>query len=678
MNTEDAQKMHEDLKVAMSELVKSAASDEKFLNEIQKRGFWRRLFANDTRDLAKAGIRQNELIRNVQKAFQKLVCLVQDVAEQERRVCIAIDELRKSEDAVIAKIASKISDVADVACKAYFAAQKTEVIGWLGLIRTNTSLRKESEWFLFLQLVFDFLNVCRSKHVQCEVESGRYILAAFLKLGRGKSQKFTAKQFALALLDELEKYDLFEEYLKITDVVVDPLIFRKIMNDSKAESCRVLVQLAKKLCETKCVFDVLPKFLTDEKARKDCRRLVIEQSIEGMEEARSYDYVQFADELISGLLPILRGGSDAAPVEECVDCEAPVVENEVENQSVSHCDIAFALADGIAISSHAFLSTNPTEHEKKIYLTLFSLVDPACESIPASHYLRSVARLFGVELCELLHKLDAKDGELLIDEMAKVLSSPERRCAWCLDVVFVACECGCYNDDVVEVLRNFGRKFGYKNDDVRSLLEMAHVVATESDDATKLFEVVKRLSRHTDGWKSILEFRGVKLQGALGAPCVEECLKRSEISLAISKLRCDFELDEGWLFTGDEGCFRRMAIEGARLTYRDRLKALKKSAVQYELVAREALITMHQNVLRYFGCPIVVVDGSIDGICIPEDCDCHRNNWKQDMDEAFDALDVIVNKLGAAVDLGQKQIDLYERGDFSKCIIGLNGEGGVL
>ena len=172
MNTENAQKMHEDLKVAMSELVKGAASDKKLLNEIQKRDFWQRLFANNTRDLAEAGTRQNKLIRNVQKAFQKLVCLVQDVAEQERQVRIAIDELRKSEDTAIEKIASTISDVADVACKAYFAAQKTEVIEWLGLIKTNTSLRKESEWFLFLQLVFDFLNVCRTKHLTNTRASG--------------------------------------------------------------------------------------------------------------------------------------------------------------------------------------------------------------------------------------------------------------------------------------------------------------------------------------------------------------------------------------------------------------------------------------------------------------------------------------------------------------------------
>lgn len=91
-------KKRADLKKAMQDLCEKASEDQKLYDAIKDRGFWARLFANNTRDLAKAGFAQMELIGGLQDAFQWLMEVVQDVQERERHIVAVIEELRKSGD----------------------------------------------------------------------------------------------------------------------------------------------------------------------------------------------------------------------------------------------------------------------------------------------------------------------------------------------------------------------------------------------------------------------------------------------------------------------------------------------------------------------------------------------------------------------------------------------------
>lgn len=111
MDIQVIKQKHEALRTAMAELCESAKSDQEFLSKIQDRGFWERLFANNTRDLAKAAMSQTELIEKVQKSFQDLLAIVKDAAERERQIVSAIDELRESGDAAIAQICDKLGKV---------------------------------------------------------------------------------------------------------------------------------------------------------------------------------------------------------------------------------------------------------------------------------------------------------------------------------------------------------------------------------------------------------------------------------------------------------------------------------------------------------------------------------------------------------------------------------------
>lgn len=92
----------------MEKLCKCAESDEQLLSEIRSRDFWERLFANNTRDLAKAGIAQNELIATVQTDLQELLGLVMDACEREKQLLCIVEKLRQSGDKEVAKLATAI------------------------------------------------------------------------------------------------------------------------------------------------------------------------------------------------------------------------------------------------------------------------------------------------------------------------------------------------------------------------------------------------------------------------------------------------------------------------------------------------------------------------------------------------------------------------------------------
>ena len=98
MDTSLISHKREELKKAMDELCASAGADQKLCDQIKDRGFWERLFANNTRDLARAGMAQMEITEKLQQALQGLMAVVQDADERERQLISVIDELRKSDD----------------------------------------------------------------------------------------------------------------------------------------------------------------------------------------------------------------------------------------------------------------------------------------------------------------------------------------------------------------------------------------------------------------------------------------------------------------------------------------------------------------------------------------------------------------------------------------------------
>jgi len=117
MDTAVISQRREELKKAMAELCKNAECDQKLCEEIKGRGFWSRLFSNNTRDLAKAGMSQMDLFEKLQQAVQGLMEVTQDCADRERQFVAILDELRQSGD-------ESIGELHDVIVKAIKAIVK--------------------------------------------------------------------------------------------------------------------------------------------------------------------------------------------------------------------------------------------------------------------------------------------------------------------------------------------------------------------------------------------------------------------------------------------------------------------------------------------------------------------------------------------------------------------------
>lgn len=109
MNTIDIAQKREELKTVMTELCKSAESDQKLRDQIKDRNFFERLLSNNARDLARAGVAQTEIVEKFIQSFQEFLEVYRDGLEREREFVSVVDELRESNDKVVAEICAGLS-----------------------------------------------------------------------------------------------------------------------------------------------------------------------------------------------------------------------------------------------------------------------------------------------------------------------------------------------------------------------------------------------------------------------------------------------------------------------------------------------------------------------------------------------------------------------------------------
>ena len=99
MDTSLISRKREELKKAINELCERAGADQKLCDQIKERGFWGRLLANRTRDLARAGMAQMEIVERLQESLNGYMEVCHDASERERQLISLFDELRESADA---------------------------------------------------------------------------------------------------------------------------------------------------------------------------------------------------------------------------------------------------------------------------------------------------------------------------------------------------------------------------------------------------------------------------------------------------------------------------------------------------------------------------------------------------------------------------------------------------
>ena len=87
-------------------IVEKIREDEALVKKIQDRNFWQIIFSNNSRDLAKAGMAQNELIRDLHRTIQEIIKLRAADSENSVKIMDCVEAIQKE----IAKIVPELRD----------------------------------------------------------------------------------------------------------------------------------------------------------------------------------------------------------------------------------------------------------------------------------------------------------------------------------------------------------------------------------------------------------------------------------------------------------------------------------------------------------------------------------------------------------------------------------------
>ena len=103
--------MAEAIKVRFQETLKKVASDQALVDKVKDRTVLEALFANNKRDLAKAGIAQNELISELSTEIQDALTLIKQGRMQAEELVKTVDVLRDSLEKAVKGFADKFKGI---------------------------------------------------------------------------------------------------------------------------------------------------------------------------------------------------------------------------------------------------------------------------------------------------------------------------------------------------------------------------------------------------------------------------------------------------------------------------------------------------------------------------------------------------------------------------------------
>ena len=118
--------MAEAIKVRFQETLKKVASDQVLVDKVKDRTVLEALFANNTRDLAKAGIAQNELISELSTEIQDALTLIKQGRMQTEELIKTVDVLRDNLEKVVKGFADKFKGIFAVLVEEH---SRIEIVG---------------------------------------------------------------------------------------------------------------------------------------------------------------------------------------------------------------------------------------------------------------------------------------------------------------------------------------------------------------------------------------------------------------------------------------------------------------------------------------------------------------------------------------------------------------------
>ena len=666
----------EAVKTRFQNILKKVASDQALWNKIKDRSVLSAIFANNTRDLAAAGIKGNELISELSNVVQDALLLINQGMLQKEELIESVDALRGKLEQVTGDFAEMFKGVFSAIIQSNTRiennAKQIAMHNWNRHVRAakESEFNKGNKQLCLLELAYDCLSVVREKGVDIgEVNIEESFRAAWKDLGMDADAKFSVSEFVSGLCEDVEKVglDRFNQIITIDvagKVIPPEYILKNVRGAGYSAVCQFAVDMqgSAKYIPLEVEKGALLKHITESADKGSVVYTVEELATEIIRECLAVEML-FCDE--HGLAKVETRKEDVEETEDKVE----------RTVNTSEFDITDALGSFVAISDHAFLATSPSQEDKKVYLESFALVFAACGGYRESNYLVSMAKLFGIEDSFSQIKKLTLNPKVAIPSVCKLLSTDVRKYMWCVDAMFIGNELFTGKEgekpvqDVRSIILEMCKVFGFKVNEIEPFIDGTEALATAGDPIS-LFTAIKCISLRTDAWRSVVDFKRISLKGAFG-DLHERLRKRSceaiSLSTKVTLSSCDLVNSCGICSTGDENLLERTVISMSRSLTISKFKELKKEVEVFEKESKP-LLSEANSILALFKTKAISIDGCLNSIEPDDATSVGNDNWVWNMNDAFTRLSDYASNINWAIEKLDSQLTLYEEGRYLESV----------
>ena len=682
----------ESIKHRYQEVLKKIASDQKLAEEVLQRSFLGMLFSNGTRDLAKASIRQNELISELHAVIQDALILIDRNQMQMEDLIGSVDVLRNSHEKVVKDFADKFKGVFGVIKEEIFPHIKKEEVfnviqDWNNHVDAReSSFLKSTPHLCLLQIACSCLDALRRNSIRLkDIEDkpvGEYLCTAWKKLGMDAQVEYTVDEFLSGLYKDVTKIGR-NEFKKTVSLNLDgeripPEEIEKNVTDLPGYSaiCQFWIMV-----EDERVQALYKNLMasTTAKNKKKPQEAFLTTILEKISNGDvKYNAETLSKEIIIGSLRAVeafRKKEDNVDAKrDCVEVDSRIEDENAEVAGVGEStatrsagfDIEDIVGDHIALSDHDFLETKPTNDEKVIYVESFALVFAALGGYRVSHYLASVAKLFGVaESLKNMEALTRNPKKISVQNILNALSFDKRKYAWCVDAMFVGEEDGKPNPKVKDAILKMCKVFGFKSNELADFLDNVETLAL-GNDSSALFAAIKGINPRSAAWRSVIDFKRVSLKGVfkeLRESLAKKSYEASKLGFEVVNASGDMVSSPCSYTLGDENVVQRAVINLMRSSHIAKFKELKTKIETFESTIKP-IISEANSILGLFKTKKIYVANSISSIEADEASGIGNEQWADNMNAAFDKLGNHADEISNVLNGLEAQLSLYEQGRY--------------
>ena len=658
----------EAVKTRFQDILKKVASDQALWSKIKDRSVLRAIFANNTRDLAEAGIKGNELISELSNVAQDALLLINQGMLQKEELVKSVDALRGKLEQVTDDFAEMFKGVFSAIIQANTRsennAKQIAMLNWINRVLVKESeFNKDNKQLCLLQLAYDCLGVVRRNGIDIgDVNVEEPFCAAWKNLGMDADAKFSVSEFVSGLCEDVEKVglDRFNQIITIDvagKVIPPEYILKNVRGAGYSAVCQFAVDMqgSAKYIPLEVEKGALLKHINESADKGSVVYTVEELAMEIIRECLAVEKL-FCEE--HGLVKVETRKEDVEEIEDKVE----------RTVNTSEFDITDALGSFVAISDHAFLATSPSQEDKKCYLESFALVFAADGGYRESHYLVSMAKLFGVEdSLANIRQLTLAPQRISVPGICDMLSTDVRKYAWCVDAMFIGEESGASNQKVKNVILSMCKVFGFKSNELADFLAEVEALAL-GNDPSALFAAIKGISQRTSAWRSVVDFKRISLKGVfkeLRESLAKKSCEASILGFEVTKSSLDMVSSSCSFTMGDENIVQRAAINLIRTSHIAKFKELKTKVESFESSVNP-IISEANSILGLFKTPKIYVSGDLSLINADEASGIGNEQWGENMNTAFAKLSNYASEISDVLSGLAAQLALYEEGRYSE------------